>query len=109
MAEYIEREAVLSHMRWVATELGFGTPKDAVDLMMQIVRTTEAADVAPVKRGRCRYCSPGDGPGVQWDFEDIEVSVTFRGGVLTICNQYGDEAEMPISCCPICGADMRGE
>lgn len=55
---------------------------------------------------RCRYCNPNDGAGLQWDFEDIEVSVMLRGGVLTICNQYGDEAEMPINYCPNCGAKM---
>lgn len=55
---------------------------------------------------RCRYCNPNDGAGLQWDFEDIEVSVMLQGGVLTICNQYGDEAEMPINYCPACGAKM---
>lgn len=57
--------------------------------------------------GRCRYCSPNDGAGLQWDFEDIEVSITLQSGVLTICNQYGDEAEMPIRYCPNCGAKME--
>lgn len=56
---------------------------------------------------RCRYCSKDDGTGLQWDFEDIEVSVTLRCGVLTISNQYGEEAEMPINFCPICGARLK--
>ena len=55
---------------------------------------------------RCRYCSQNDGSGLQWDFEDIGVSVTLQFGVLTICNEYGDEAEMPIRHCPNCGAKM---
>ena len=59
-------------------------------------------------QGRCRYCSKDDGSGLEWDCDDIEVSVTLRCGVLTICNQYGDEAEMPIKYCPICGARMKG-
>jgi len=67
----------------------------------------KAADVVEAKRGRCQYCSPNDCAGLKWDFEDIEVSVTLQGGVLTIFNQYGDEAEMPINFCPNCGADMR--
>ena len=89
MAEHIEREVALSHMRWVATELGFGTPEDAVDLMMQIVRTTEAADVAPVKRGR-------------WDWVGIwECSK---------CKYPWTHPTSPTAnYCPNCGADMRGE
>ena len=58
-------------------------------------------------QGRCRYCSKDDGSGLEWDCDDIEVSVTLRCGVLTICNQYGDEAEMPIKYCPICGAKIK--
>ena len=55
---------------------------------------------------RCRYCSPEDGAGVEWDLEDIEVSMTLRCGKLTISNSFGDEADVPIRYCPICGAKM---
>ena len=100
MAEYIEREVALSHMRWIATELGFGTPKDAVDLMMQIVRTTEAADVAPVKRGRWIPYHEAD---IGWDEYGVRCSV---------CNFEVESLNMGLVCnhyCPHCGARMDGE
>ena len=90
MAEYIEREVVLSHMRWVATELGFGTPKDAVDLMMQIVRTTEAADVAPVKRGR-------------W------INNTYTQVFPWKCEKCNYDSPARFNYCPNCGSRMAGD
>ena len=47
--------------------------------------------------------------GMEWYSEDIGVSMTLRRGKLIICNEYGDEAEIPIRHCPICGAKMDGE
>lgn len=77
------------------------------------VVATEDIDNAPAidpeslrPHGRCRYCSPEDGGGVEWDLEDIEVSMTLRCGKLTISNSFGDEADVPIRYCPICGAKM---
>lgn len=71
--------------------------------------TTQAPTIDAVPVVRCRYCSPDDCGGVKWDLEDIGVSMTLQRGKLIICNEYGDEAEIPIRHCPICGAKMDGE
>ena len=110
MAEYIERDALIAEINLQKRSSKTSFPKQSfvVGDVLACIYNAPAADVAPVKRG-CRYCSKDDCGGVKWDFEDIEVTVTLQRGVLTICNQYGDEAEMPIRYCPICGARMDGE
>lgn len=76
----------------------------AVKAVAEAAPTIDPESLRP--QGRCRYCSKDDGSGLQWDFDDIEVSVYLQCGVLTISNQYGEEAEMPINYCPNCGAKM---
>lgn len=70
------------------------------------VESRPAVDAVPVVR--CRYCSPEDCGGVEWDFEDLEITMSLQRGKLIICNSFGDEAEVPIRHCPICGAKMDG-
>ena len=73
----------------------------------KLIEAAPTIDAVPVVR--CRYCSPDGCGGVEWDLEDICVSMTLQRGKLIIGNEYGDEAEVPIRHCPICGAEMRGE
>lgn len=73
----------------------------------KLIEAAPTIDAVPVVR--CRFCSPDDCGGMEWYSEDIGVSMTLRRGKLIICNEYGDEAEIPIRHCPICGAKMDGE
>lgn len=86
---------------------GYTDAMDRVDDWIEAQPTIDPEGLRP--HGRCRYCSPEDGAGVEWDLEDIEVSMTLRCGKLTISNSFGDEADVPIRYCPICGAEIRLE
>ena len=122
MAEYIEREAVLKKQIGVVAYDEGGWDANIRAVPVEDIEAIHAADVVPKvndaegdREGglghvvRCRYCSPENGSAFQWVFEDIEVTVTLQGGVLTICNCFGEEEEMPIDYCPNCGAKMDGD
>lgn len=78
------------------------------DKKKTIILIKNAPAVDAVEVVRCRCCSPDDCGGMEWDFEDLEITMTLQRGKLIICNSFGDEAEVPIRHCPICGAKMDG-
>lgn len=109
MARLIDAEAAVELLRRLGSReyrRKEGTIDDAMKMLFN-PRYTPTIDPEGLRpHGRCRYCSPEDGAGVEWDLEDIEVSMTLRCGKLTISNSFGDEADVPIRYCPICGAKM---
>lgn len=103
----IKAEDVCDMLNVIADSKAITTKHGAIAVAITALDDIPAIDIESLRpQGRCRYCSHDDGCGLEWDFEDIEVSATLRCGTLTISNQYGDEAEMPIKYCPICGAKM---
>lgn len=97
MAEYIEREALLSELAkgTIITDDGYGMGIMAgMDFAMKKVAEVPAADVAPVVHGR-------------WEFDKVEMEV--------YCSVCGHNAPIGMSSyirhkyCPNCGARMDGE
>jgi rubrerythrin len=83
MAEYIEREALLSAAK------GY----DWVTGLKTVLKRIPAADVRPVVKGK--WVDPFD-------------CVCYR---CTACGEYvnREDPEVPFNFCPNCGADMRTE
>ena len=97
MAEYIEREALLSEL--------YSKQNGNLDIMLEIARFP-AADVAPVVHGK-------------WEWNPNAMDFGLGAWVCNKCgcknNNLGLDRKMnPLmfsgsSYCPNCGADMRGE
>ena len=77
MAEYIEREAILSEIER-REALMVGDKRISVDAMKHFIKNRPAADVAPVRHGR-------------WILEAHDEMVNYRWNVTAECSECCDE------------------
>lgn len=53
----------------------------------------------------CKYCC-NEG-AIQWDCEEVGISVSYENGKLTIENSVGDETCLNFPFCPMCGRNLK--
>ena len=92
MAEYIDREAILSEIER-REALMVGDKRISVDAMKHFIKNRPAADVAPVRHGR---------------WIAIKVPNEWDKGQCSECRSIFNSSVWGTNYCPNCGADMRG-
>lgn len=96
MTEYIEREAALAKIEWLAELTGDSGREHGLRATIEVLQSIPAAEVAPVRHGR-------------WErvFEDCDLchrcSLCKKSGL-----RDGNEYEVLSDYCPNCGAKMDG-
>lgn len=110
MAEYIEREKVLS--KAAPVEGCFSDMISAYDVIM-----LPAADVAPVRHGPCPYCDAKTNNFIPInqtvEYSGIEIALNRQGMLRVRVYESGQKTFttqdiVEIKCCPNCGAKMDG-
>ncbi len=90
MAEYIDRESLISNLKEFAN-------KQLTPLIENLIQKQPTADVAEVRHGK-------------WDYEDSDLGWTDYS--CSVCRNIittsANEDEL-YNCCPYCGARMDGE
>lgn len=86
MAEYIDREAILSEIER-REALMVGDKRISVDAMKHFIKNRPAADVAPVRHGR-------------WLYVDTDTEQFF------LCNRCKKKEYWESNYCPNCGCKM---
>lgn len=99
MAEYITREAALTAVDETYLEY--------LAVVKAAVRNIFAADVAPVRHGRCPVCSGQEVLAQDCD-NGYSVEIDAESQEMTLWNGDTCLAAISVDYCPVCGSRMDG-
>lgn len=103
MAEYIKRETVINHLDACMDTIW----KPEIVALKCFVEGIPAADVAPVRHGRCPVCSGQEVLAQDCD-NGYSVEIDAESQEMTLWNGDTCLAAISVDYCPVCGSRMDG-